>query len=128
MFRVRRHLSNVPTAEVANHIRWQLIQRHPLARSRNGIAFRRLSRHSCHHDCFLRRYPKIPRRLQGTPDIGIFRAAIESNELHTVRALYLIAVAESLRPLAERLAAFGTENFYPVGHENLPQGAYQAVV
>jgi hypothetical protein len=75
------------------------------------------------HDCFLRRYPKIPRRLQRAPDIGIFRAAIESNQLHTVRALHLIAVAESLRPLAERLAAFGTQNLYPVGHEFYPLGS-----
>jgi hypothetical protein len=45
-------------------------------------------------------------------------------------------VAESLRPLAERLAAFGTQNLYPVGHAILParfgdailpQGDYQAV-
>ena len=83
------------------------------------IAFRRLSRHPCQHDCFLRRYPKIPRRLQRAPDIGIFRAAIESNQVHTVRALHLIAVAESLRPLAERLAASGTQNLDPVGHEIL---------
>jgi hypothetical protein len=87
-----------------------------------------LGRHPCQHDCFLRRYPKIPRRLQRAPDIGIFRAAIESNQLHTVRALNLIAVAESLRPLAERLAAVGTQNLYPIGHEILPQqGDYQAV-
>jgi hypothetical protein len=102
-------------------------EHHPLARLKYRIAFRRLSRHPCQHDCFLRRYPKIPRRLQRAPDIGIFRAAIESNQLHTVRTLHLIAVAESLRPLAERLAAFGTQNLYPVGHEILPQGDYQAV-
>src|ERR1700736_5470215 len=95
----------------------------PQARLKYRIAFRRLSRHPCQHDCFLRRYPKIPRRLQRAPDIGIFRAAIESNQLHAVGALHLITVAESLRPLAERLAAFGTENLYPVGHEILPQGA-----
>jgi hypothetical protein len=98
----------------------------PLARLKCRIAFRRLIRHPCEHDCFLGRYPKIPRRLQRTPDIGIFRAAIESNQLHAVWALHLIAVAESLRPLAERLAAFGTHNLYPVGHEILPQGDYQA--
>src|SRR5450759_3455335 len=102
-------------------------EHHPLARLKYRIAFRRLSRHPCQHDCFLRRYPKIPRRLQRAPDIGIFRAAIESNQLHAVRALHLITVAESLRPLAEMLAAFGTENLYPVGHEILPQGDYQAV-
>src|ERR1019366_9881052 len=36
----------------------------PLARLKYRIAFRRLSRHPCQHDCFLRRYPKIPCRLQ----------------------------------------------------------------
>src|SRR5258706_5686013 len=133
---LRRHVSKVPTTEVANLIRWQIQRRrfrrqkteyHLLARLKYTIAFRRLIRHPCQHDCFLRRYPKIPRRLQRAPDIGIFRAAIESNQLHTVWALHLIAVAESLRPLAERLAAFGTHNLYPVGHEILPQGDYQAV-
>jgi hypothetical protein len=100
---------------------------HPLTRLKYSIAFRRLSRHPCQHDCFLHRYPKISRRLQRAPDIGIFRAAIESNQLHTVWALQLITVAESLRPLAEGLPAFGTYNLYPVGHEILPQGDYQAV-
>jgi hypothetical protein len=100
-------------------------EHHPLARLKYSIAFRCLSRNPCQHDCFLRRYSKIPRCLQRAPDIGIFRAAIESNQLHTVRALHLIAVTESLRPLAERLAAFGTQNLYPVGHETLPQGDYQ---
>jgi hypothetical protein len=99
-----------------------------LARLIYSVAFRRLIRHRCQHNCFLRRCPKIPRRLQRAPDIGIFRAAIESNQLHTVWALHLIAVAESLRPLAERLAAFGAHNLYPVGHEILPQGDYQAVL
>jgi hypothetical protein len=97
------------------------------ARLKCSIALRRLIRHPCLHDCFLRRHPKIPRRLQRAPDIGIFRVAIESNQLHTVWALHLIAVAESLRPLAERLAALGTDNLYPVGHEILLQGDYQAV-
>src|ERR1700692_113855 len=40
-----------------------------------------------------------------------------------MRALHLIAVAESWRPLAERLAAFGTQDIYPVGHENSPETA-----
>jgi hypothetical protein len=38
-----------------------------------------------------------------------------------MRALHLIAVAESWRPLAERLAAFGTQDIYPVSHEILPK-------
>jgi len=132
-----RHVRLVPATEVANLIRWQFIQRRrfrrqkrsttPLARLKYSIAFRRLIRRPCQHDCFLRRYPQIPRRLQRAPDIRIFRAAIESNQLHTVWALHLIAVAEPPCPLAERLAAFGTHNLYPVGHEILPQGDYQAV-
>jgi hypothetical protein len=85
------------------------------------IAFRRLSRHTRPHDRFLRRYPKIPRRLKRTPDIGILGAAIESNQLHAMRALHLITVAEAWRPLAERFVALGTQNFYSVGHENIPQ-------
>jgi hypothetical protein len=128
--RYSRHVSKVPTTEVANlimatysapQILTPKTEHHTLARLKHRIAFRRLGRHPCQHDCFLRRYPKIPRRLQRAPDIGIFRAAIESNQLHTVRALNLIAVAESLRPLAERLAAVGTQNLYPIGHEILPQ-------
>jgi hypothetical protein len=38
-----------------------------------------------------------------------------------MRALHLIAVAEAGRPLAERLFALGTEDFYSVGHEILPR-------
>jgi hypothetical protein len=136
MLRVRQHVSNVPTRKWPTLFDGNVFsaadshaktQRHALVRSKYGIAFWRLSRHPCRHDRFLRRYPKIPRRLQGAPDIRIFRAAIENNQSHTVRALHLIAVAESLRPLAERLAAFGTEDFYPVGHEILAQADYQAV-
>jgi hypothetical protein len=126
IFVMRWHVSKVPTYS-APQIPTPKTEHHPLARLKYRIAFRRLSRHPCQHDCFLRRYPKIPCRLQRAPDIGIFRAAIESNQLHTVRTLHLIAVAESLRPLAERFAAFGTQNLYPVGHEILPQGDYQAV-
>jgi hypothetical protein len=88
-----------------------------LVRLKHRIALG-LSRHPSQHDRFLRRYPKIPRRLKRTPDIGILGAAIESNQLHAMRALHLIAVAEAWRPLAERLVALGTENFYSVvGHE-----------
>ena len=57
-------------------------EHHPVARLKYRTAFRRLSRYPCPHDCFLRRYPKIPRCLQQAPDIGVFRAAIESNQLH----------------------------------------------
>jgi hypothetical protein len=89
------------------------------------IAFRRLSRHPSQHDRFLSRYPKIPRCLERAPDIGIFRAAIERNQIHAMRALHLIAVAEPWGPFAERLAAFGTDNLYPVGHGILPQEDYQ---
>jgi hypothetical protein len=85
------------------------------------IAFRRFSRHTRLHDRFLRCYPKIPRRLKRTPDIGILRAAIESNQLHAIWALHLITVAEAWRPLAERLVALGTQDFYSVGHEIFPR-------
>jgi hypothetical protein len=37
-----------------------------------------------------------------------------------VRTLHLIAGAESLCPLVERLVAFGTTNFYSVSHKILP--------
>jgi hypothetical protein len=37
-----------------------------------------------------------------------------------MRTLHLIALAESLRSLAERLLALGTKNFYSVGHKILP--------
>jgi hypothetical protein len=83
------------------------------------IAFRPLCRYPSQGGRFLRRYPKIPRRLKRTPDIGILRAAIEGNQLHAVRALHLIAVPESSRSLAERFAAFGTQDHYPVRHEIL---------
>jgi hypothetical protein len=83
-----------------------------------------LSRYPSQHDRFFSSYPKIPRCLQRAPDIGIFRAAIERNQIHAMRALHLIAVAESWRPLAERFAAFGTDNLYPVGHGILLQGDY----
>ena len=86
------------------------------------IPFRCLSRRPGQHDGFLRGNPKIPRRLQWASDIWIFRAAIEGNELHAMRALHLIAAAESSRPFAERLAAFGTEDLDSVGHAVLPQG------
>src|ERR1700722_11628776 len=91
------------------------------------IAFRRLSRHPRQHDRFLSRYPKIPRCLQRTPDVGIFRAAVESNQLHAMRALHLIAGAQSLRLLAERLATFGALNLYAVGHANSPVKRLSAV-
>src|SRR5580693_804022 len=128
MLRVRQHVSNVPTRKWPTLFDGNLFsaadshtktQRHALVRSKYGIAFRRLSRHPRQHDRFLRRYPKIPRRLQRTPDIGILRAAIESNQLHAMRALHLVAVSESGRSLAERLAAFGAQHHYPVGHESL---------
>jgi hypothetical protein len=102
--------------------------RYYVARLKYGIALLRLSRHPSLHDRFLGRYPKIPRFLQRTPDIGILGAGIERNQLHAVRALHLIAVAETWRPLAERLAAFGTLNLYSIGHEILPPGDYQQVL
>ena len=37
-----------------------------------------------------------------------------------MRTLHLIAGAESLCPLVERLVALGTKNFYSVGHKILP--------
>ena len=90
----------------------------PASRLKYRIAFRRLRRHTRPHDCFLRRYPKIPGRLKRTPNIGILGAAIESNQLHAMRALHLIAVAEALRSLAKELVALGTQDFYSVvGHE-----------
>jgi hypothetical protein len=51
------------------------------------------------------------------PNIGIFRTAIESNKLHAMRALHLIPIPESRRPLAERPATFGAKYLYPIGHE-----------
>jgi hypothetical protein len=94
----------------------------PASRLKYRIAFRRLGRHTRLHDRFLRRYPKIPRRLKRTPDVRILGAAIESDQLHAMRALHLITVAEAWRPLAERPVALGTQNFYSVvGHEIFPQ-------
>jgi hypothetical protein len=84
---------------------------------KHGIAFGRFGRHTSHHHRRLRRHPKIPGCLKRTPDIGIFRPAIEGNQLHAMRALHLIAVPESWRPLAEGLPALGTHNFNSVGHE-----------
>jgi hypothetical protein len=105
--------------ELTRNRRWGIILELPLpvSRLKYRIAFRRFSRHTRLHLRFLRCYPKIPRRLKRTPDIGILRAAIENNQLHAMRALHLITVAEALRPLAERLVALGTQDFYSVGHE-----------
>jgi hypothetical protein len=82
-----------------------------------GIPFRRLIRHTSPNDRVLRRMPKIPRRFKRTPDVRVFRAAIEGNQLHAMRALHLIALTESLRSLGERLFALGTQNLDPVSHE-----------
>jgi hypothetical protein len=61
--------------------------------------------------------PKIPRRLERTPDVRVFRAAIERYQSHAVRALHLISLTEPLRPFAEGLFAIGALNFDSVGHE-----------
>jgi hypothetical protein len=81
------------------------------------ITFRRLSRHAGENDRRFCRNPKIPRRFKRTSDVWIFRAAIEGNQLHAMRALHLIAFTESLRSLGERLFALGTQNLDPVSHE-----------
>jgi hypothetical protein len=70
------------------------------------------------NDCRLCRCSKIPRRLEGTPDIRVFRAAIKDNQFHAVRALHLVAITELLYPFGKGLFAFGTQNFNAVGHEN----------
>ena len=81
------------------------------------IAFRRLSRQTSQNDRFLRRNPKIPCRLKRTSNIWVFRAAVESYQLHAMRALHLITVTEPRCPLAERFFALGTQNFNSVSHE-----------
>jgi hypothetical protein len=83
-----------------------------------GIAFRRLIRQTSPNDRRLRRNPKVPRCLERTPDVCVFRATIEGNQLHAMRALHLIAFTKSLRPLGEGLFALGTQNFNSVSHEN----------
>jgi hypothetical protein len=86
-----------------------------------GVSLRFLDRHSRQHRRLFRRHPKIARRFQGTPDVWIFRAAIESNQLHAVAALSLETRSQSLCPLAKRLATVGTDNLYAVGHTILPR-------
>ena len=93
----------------------------PVSRLKCRFAFRCFSRHARLHDRFLRCDPKIPRRLKRTPDIGILRTGIESNQFHAIWALHLITVAEAWRLLAERLVALGTQDFYSVGHKIFPR-------
>src|SRR5664279_3312708 len=84
-----------------------------------GSARRLLSfRHTSQNDRILRRMPKIPRCLKRTPDIWVFRAAVESNQLHAMRTLHLVTLTESCCPFAEGLFALETQNFNSVGHEN----------
>jgi hypothetical protein len=87
------------------------------ARLKYGIPFRRLICHASENDRRLCRDANIPRRLERTPDIWVFRAAIEGNQLHAMRALHLITFTKSLRSLGERLSALGTQNLNPVSHE-----------
>src|ERR1700733_9764681 len=75
-----------------------------------GITLRRLSRHTGENDRRLCRMPKIPRRLERTPDVRVFRAAIECYQPHAVRALHLMSLTEPLRPFGEGLLAVGTLN------------------
>jgi hypothetical protein len=46
-------------------------------------------------------------QLQGSPDVGIFRAAVESNKLEAIRALLLKAVTNPFRTLSEYRRALG---------------------
>jgi hypothetical protein len=82
-----------------------------------GIPSLRLIRHASQNDRVFRCSSKIPRRLERTPDVGVFRAAIECNQLHAVRALHLISLTESLRSFGKGLFALGTQNFNSVSHE-----------
>src|SRR6185312_7619262 len=82
-----------------------------------GVPFLRLTCHASQNDRVLRCDSKIPRRLERTSDVWVFRAAIECNQLHAVRALHLISLTESLRPFGKRLFALGTQNFNSVSHE-----------
>jgi hypothetical protein len=82
-----------------------------------GVTLRGLSRHTGENDRRLCRNPKIPRRLERTPDVRVFRAAIERYQPDAVRALHLMSLTEPLRPFGEGLFAIGTLNFDSVGHE-----------
>jgi hypothetical protein len=53
------------------------------------------------------RLPMFSGQLQGSPDVGIFRAAVESNKLEAVRALLLKAVTNPFRTLSEYRRALG---------------------
>src|SRR5258708_14207375 len=79
------------------------------------------------------RLPMFSGQLQGSPDVGIFRAGVESNKLEAVRALLLKAVTNPLRALSEHrraLGAFdldlvvnhrGTTSAKPYGFANSPR-------
>jgi hypothetical protein len=73
--------------------------------------------HASQNERRLCRNPKIPRRLERSPDVWVFRAAIEGNQLHAVRALHLISFTESLRSFGEGLFALGTQNLNSVDHD-----------
>src|ERR1700744_44524 len=47
--------------------------------------------HACRHQRVLGCNADIPGFLERTPDVGIFRARVERNQPHAVRALHLIA-------------------------------------
>jgi hypothetical protein len=96
---------------------WSLILR-LVACLKYGITFGRLNRHASLNDRRLRRNSKFPRGLERTPDVWVFRTAVESNQPHAMRALHLRAVTESRCPLAEGPSALGTQNFNSVGHES----------
>src|SRR6266404_8487924 len=54
----------------------------------------------------LERLPKFSGRFQGAPDVVVLGTGVERNELKTVRALLLKAVANPLRPFPKHHRAF----------------------
>jgi hypothetical protein len=86
-----------------------------------GVARRHLGGDSRLHENRLRGNPKLSRHFQWAPDIRVFRAVIEDNQLHAMRTLHLIAMLEFDGPLGKGLAAFGAYARNSIGHETLLQ-------
>ena len=59
----------------------------------------------------LERLPKFSGIFQGAPDIVVFGTSVEGNELKTVRALLLKAVANPLRPFSKNHRALAALYF-----------------
>jgi hypothetical protein len=91
-----------------------------------AVSLRLLGVHSGHHQRRLRRDTNISRRLQGTPDVWVFRAGVEGDQPHAIRTLHLIAALEPVGSLGEGLTAICAKALNSIGHEILQTNSYLA--